>query len=361
MNPKSHRKTLLTRSRQRQHGLSIIEIMVAITVSLILLAGVVQILVSSKQTYQVQDVVGRLQENGRFAIDFITNETRAAGYMGCSNLWRTDPVIVTNPAVTFDSDNILQSYDNTGTSTWTPALPATITNAATAAGTAVMDGTDVLTVMRGATCSSFLANSMGSATADINLADNTCQIADDDVLIISDCRFAHVFTANDVNPDPTGSNQSTPVTVAHSKSGNKNNSDNLTLYTARAQVSKFENITYFIGTGASGEPALWQIRDGTARELVDGVEDLQIWFGQDGNGDFSADRYLKASDGAFDMGQAISMRMHLLLRTSSDNVTADPQQYIFDGATVTATDNRLRREFKTMVNLRNKSLWYPSP
>ena len=227
----------------------------------------------------------------------------------------------------------------------------------------IFDGavTDVLTVMRGATCSSFLANSMGSATADISLADNACQIADDDVLIISDCRFAHVFTANDVNPDPTGSNQSTPVTVAHSKSGNKNNSDNLTLYTARAQVAKFENITYFIGTGASGEPALWQIRDGTARELVDGVEDLQIWFGQDGNGDFSADRYLKASDGAFDMGQAISMRMHLLLRTSSDNVTADPQQYIFDGATVTATDNRLRREFKTMVNLRNKSLWYPSP
>lgn len=359
MNPKSHRKTLLTCSRQRQHGLSIIEIMVAITVSLILLAGVIQILVSSKQTYQVQDVVGRLQENGRFAVGFITNETRAAGYLGCTNLWRTDPVIVTNPAVTFDSDNMLASYDNTGTSTWTPALPAAINTAATAAGTAVMDGTDVLTVMRGATCSSFLQNSMTSAAADINVADNACQIADNDVLVISDCRFAHVFTATDVNPDPNGSNQATPVTVKHTTAGNS--SANLTLYTARAQVSKFENITYFIGTGASGEPALWQIRDGTARELVDGVEDLQIWFGQDGDGDFSADRYLRASAGTFDMGQAISMRLHLLLRTSSDNVTADPQQYIFDGATVTATDNRLRREFKTMVNLRNKSLWYPPP
>ncbi len=348
-----------TKSLKRQRGLSIIEIMVALAVSLILLAGVIQILVSSKQTYRVQDVLGRLQENGRFAVDFITNESRAAGYMGCTNLWRTDPVIVTNPTVQFDSDNMLQSYHNTGTSTWTPALPAAVTDAATAAGTAVMDGTDVLTVLRGATCSSFLANSMTNASSDIDLADNACQIADDDVLIVGDCRFAHVFTATDVNPDPNGTNQATPVTVKHSTAGGKNTSGNLTLYTSRAQVAKFENISYFIGTGASGEPALWEVREGAARELVEGVENLQIWFGQDGNGDFAADRYLRASDGAFDMGNSVSMRVHLLLRTSSDNVTANPQQYVFDGATVTAADNRLRREFKTMVNLRNKTLWYP--
>lgn len=64
----------------RQRGMSLIEIMVALTISLALLAGFVQIFISSKKTYQVQNNVGRLQENGRFALDILTRNLRQAGY-----------------------------------------------------------------------------------------------------------------------------------------------------------------------------------------------------------------------------------------------------------------------------------------
>lgn len=55
----------------KQRGLTLMEVMVAITISLILLAGVMQIFLGSRQTYRMQDGLARLQENGRFAMDFI--------------------------------------------------------------------------------------------------------------------------------------------------------------------------------------------------------------------------------------------------------------------------------------------------
>ena len=58
----------------RQNGISIVEIMVSIAISLILLAGVMQIMLTNKQTYRVQEAFARLQENGRFAMDFLAKD-----------------------------------------------------------------------------------------------------------------------------------------------------------------------------------------------------------------------------------------------------------------------------------------------
>lgn len=65
----------------RQHGLTLIEIMVALLIGSFLLAGVLQIFVVNKQTYRVQDNLSRMQENGRFAIDYLNRYIRLAGYV----------------------------------------------------------------------------------------------------------------------------------------------------------------------------------------------------------------------------------------------------------------------------------------
>jgi len=49
------------------------------------MAGVIQIFLSAKQAYRLQENLSRLQENGRFAMDFITKDVRMAGYAGCSS------------------------------------------------------------------------------------------------------------------------------------------------------------------------------------------------------------------------------------------------------------------------------------
>ena len=64
----------------RQKGLSIIELLVAMVIGLILLLGVSQVFLSSRQTYAANEAMGRLQENGRFALEFIARSARLAGY-----------------------------------------------------------------------------------------------------------------------------------------------------------------------------------------------------------------------------------------------------------------------------------------
>lgn len=69
----------------RQQGFSLIELMVAITISLILLAGVGQIYLSSKTSYNLQDGMGRLQENARFALDIMSHSIGQGGYASPSS------------------------------------------------------------------------------------------------------------------------------------------------------------------------------------------------------------------------------------------------------------------------------------
>lgn len=63
----------------RQQGLTLIEIMVAVLVGAFLMAGVLQIFIVNKQTYRVQENLSRMQENGRFAMDYLNRYIRLAG------------------------------------------------------------------------------------------------------------------------------------------------------------------------------------------------------------------------------------------------------------------------------------------
>lgn len=66
-------------SRQ-QHGFSLVELMVALTISLILLAGILQILLGNRQSMAVQRTEAELQDNARLA-RFVTERIIArAGY-----------------------------------------------------------------------------------------------------------------------------------------------------------------------------------------------------------------------------------------------------------------------------------------
>ncbi|TAL47465.1 MAG: pilus assembly protein PilW, partial [Methylovulum sp.] len=59
-----------------QTGMTLIEILIAMLLGVFLIGGVIQIFISTKQTYRMQEGLSRLQENGRFAMDFITKDVR---------------------------------------------------------------------------------------------------------------------------------------------------------------------------------------------------------------------------------------------------------------------------------------------
>jgi type IV pilus assembly protein PilW len=68
--------------RHYNRGFSLVELMIALVITLILLAGIGQIFLSSKKSYVIQDTLGRMQENGRYAMNELTADLRRTGYWG---------------------------------------------------------------------------------------------------------------------------------------------------------------------------------------------------------------------------------------------------------------------------------------
>ncbi|MFV1996945.1 MAG: PilW family protein, partial [Acidiferrobacterales bacterium] len=71
-------------SQKHQYGFTLAELMVAVTIGLIVLAGASSVMVSNKKTYTAQDSLARMQENARAAMLMLTYDIRNIGYWGCN-------------------------------------------------------------------------------------------------------------------------------------------------------------------------------------------------------------------------------------------------------------------------------------
>lgn len=69
-------------NKHHQAGLSLIELMVALVLSMLLMLGVTQIFLSSKVTYSKNQELSEIQESGRFALDILVQDIANAGYQG---------------------------------------------------------------------------------------------------------------------------------------------------------------------------------------------------------------------------------------------------------------------------------------
>ncbi|MFO1224794.1 MAG: PilW family protein [Burkholderiaceae bacterium] len=83
-------RTRLTRASpsRRQAGLSLVELMVAITIALFILAGVSMVFVNMKKAFTSQDGLAQLQDTERFAMTALIDSIESAGYFA-------DPVTFT--------------------------------------------------------------------------------------------------------------------------------------------------------------------------------------------------------------------------------------------------------------------------
>ena len=73
----------MNRSRRApQRGLGLVEIMIAMVLVAIMFNGLMEIFLSSRQTYNATDNLTRLQENGRTTVDLLVAGLRRSGYMG---------------------------------------------------------------------------------------------------------------------------------------------------------------------------------------------------------------------------------------------------------------------------------------
>ena len=336
-------------------GFSIVEIMVGLVISSILMAGIIDIYISNKQTYRMQEALSQVQENGRAAIDLLAQDVRMAGYQGCANIKSTEPLTyLTSGVPDFTLATVIGGHTFDGSS-WTPSLPATRLTSAHA----VKANTDVLTVTRASSCSQDLSTAVAAGSSSITLVGaRTCPIKAGDYFMISDCGGSEIFKSNSVT---WGSNQTTLATTngALIRSYSNQNTGNRGI----ARVMRLTSADYFISENAVGIPILRRNElDGnsgyTNTPLLEGVENMSIEYGSRTPGTNQNVLYQSAS-AVTNWDEVSSVRISLLMRSITNNLSTEPIGYTFAGVTTAADDmddddKYFRRVYTSSVQLRER-------
>jgi type IV pilus assembly protein PilW len=331
-----------------QGGLTLMELLVAMTLGLFLLAGVIVAYLSSSQSYRVNETSSHLQEGARFALFKLGSNLRMAGHTGCFKVTSSSAVNnLATSAPSYSAATVLVGADAIAASKYTSAVA----------------GTDDITVRKASASAVNLKTLMAtgvplvpSKTVAITLFSNPYNFAANDLLFVADCERADLFCASTASA----------TSIAHGTACNSSDTFSKA-YGPDAQVMAYEESVFYIRTNADEEPALyWDNRSGgasTTEELATGVEDMQICYGEDTNSNTEVDVYRPAGS-VVNWANVVSVRVSLLMRTTKDAVAASPQAYAIDkncdgdtldaGEATTPTDLRLRRVFTSTIGLRNR-------
>ena len=96
--------------KRHSRGFGLIELMIALTLGLVVIAGITQIFVAAKSTYTSQTASAGMQEDARFVLSKMLQEIRMVGMIGCvgtvadSSASKTYTTAMANP-ITWDSTN----------------------------------------------------------------------------------------------------------------------------------------------------------------------------------------------------------------------------------------------------------------
>ncbi|WP_455210275.1 PilW family protein [Kaarinaea lacus] len=327
---------------QKQSGMTLIEIMIAMTLGLVLTGGVIQLFLTSKQTFRMNEAMAAVQESGRFAMDSISRDLRMAGYQGCADPGSvpTESVVINDPPTA----NLLQ----------TAVL-----------GSEGSADADTLTVQFASGNAARLVSNTDPVNATIVAQTNPDDIAANEVVMIADCTSVHLVRVTAV------ANGASDVTLTYGAAENNLGNLSKAYSPASTQVMRFNSVTYSVAptgrTNSRGEAISGLFRQGlndaAPVELVEGVENLQIQYGErlaDGSV-----RFLDADAAGLDMSRVESVRIGLLLAaTNATSEQLDNKTYVLAGTSVEPeggsaavthpVDNRLRRAFNATVSLRNR-------
>jgi type IV pilus assembly protein PilW len=334
----------------RQRGISLVELMISMTLGLVLTAAFVQIYLSSRRNQDLQASLTGRQEAARFAAQAIERDAKMAGFRGCLR-----DVGNVRSALNDPNDFLWNFADYVGGfeadgGGWAPGLPASI------AGAAPLAGSDVLTLRTADDPGGvFLTVPMPTDSSELVTRSDfgAAPLAAGDIAVVTDCGGAAIFQ---VSSFAAGSGE-----IAHEPGGGLvpgNASVDLDRrFPDGAQVFTLRTTSYFIADSEAGTgPALWR-RDGADEpvELAAGVENMQVLYGEDTDGNRAPDVYVTA-DAVVDWRRIVSIQVALLVAGVQDNVAdEDPREFtLLDQVVGPFDDGRLRRVIGFTVALRNR-------
>lgn len=371
---------------RRMAGVTLVELMISLAIGAVLLLGLTQVFGASRAAYQLSEGMARTQENARFAMDYLQRDIRMAGHYGCVNdqshlqtPGSMQPHFGGTPAFPLDFNVSIQGYEAPGTApgnsltlgaAWTAitGLPAAISGL----NPAPRPGSDIIVLRyfsnEGAPVTNIVkAGSVESVTVATGrwAALTTDGVATPTLFGIADCSHADVFAGAGTGTVAV-SGAAAPAT------------DLLGRYTpqpsGQTMLYRAESLVYYVGNGASGEPALFRARFngvnyGTPEELVEGIENLQLLYGQDRVTDLSVSPpsgYIDAQNPAVATWNANDWRrvglvqVGMLARspgnaTSRQALDANARRVLgVKFAPAAVSDGRYRASYEATVALRNR-------
>lgn len=376
------RQTKTTKDDQR--GMSLVELMVAMVISMVILGGIYQVFTGSTTSYRENEQFARLQENARFTMEILGRELRMAGYTGCAKISAADVTnTLNNPtdyaynlsvgvegfdwvgAIDGNTVAVTDFSPNFGNLTTDWDLDQTLTP--------LVEGSDILTVRGVGSDSIFLEQIMGYSagtpmgvnSAALDVADTeVSQISQGDILLLADCIGAAVLQVTSL----TASGSSNVVHAGGAIPGITpgNSTDDLGHpFVAGAELQRIRTYSYVLANNPAGIPSLYRTDIDTTVELVQGVERMQIRYGLDdgSNGgtadDRQVDTYTTAAGAAGSWEQVVAVRVALLMQGETDpKAPVDTAIYDLDGDGTAeydpADERRMRRVFKATFTLRNR-------
>jgi len=350
----------------QSRGFTLIEVMIAVTLSLILLAGVVQMFIGTKQTYNTAESLGRMQENARYVMDAMGVEIRQAGFLPCLISPNNTANVLNGNNTEYDFfGSPISAFEGDGVDVFDAAFPAV----GTAPGDRVA-GSDGIRILRGG-ADNFSIESHNPPSAQFKLKTNhtltpgtvvlVCDATHAAILQITNSNLANQTIVHNTGTEVPGNctkGLGTPVPNPCTANGSPY------AFPPGSQLVTFQSTIFYLGISSSGttNSIYSQVLGGPVLELVEDVETFQLMYGEAPSSMQAAERYVSA-DQVTDFNNVVSVRLGMLMRTPAEiAAVADTSTYNIIGTDVADTgtavtytsDRRQRYPFSTTIKIRNR-------
>ena len=303
---------MMQNQRKKQGGFSLIELMLALTLGLVVTAGIVQLFVGNNRTTDLITGQSRLQESARYALDFISRSARTSGFYGCAP--DADKIGNTLNAewphlFELNMGVPIEGFDGTGAGNslgdWTPGLDTLPRNTGGPSVNTIVDGngidisdlvprSDILVLRYMVAPGQRITQQINPGAEPVVENAGNFPFAANDYAVISNCEQASVFqiTGMTTAAGETTLARGSAVGIYANTAGASLSEEGLAYGNAAdnqgSVVAELVTDIYFVADGAGTNnrgdtnQSLWRKR-GTAApvELVEGISDMQILFGVD--------------------------------------------------------------------------------
>ena len=371
---------------RHRKGFSLVELMVAIAIGLVVLAGIVTVFVAQRQVYGTATAQASIQNAENAIAAMVAPAVRGAGFAGCG-AFSTTGSIINSGSLAYNFSAPMFGYDastpmaglnaaNGGNAgDWTPALDSTLAGLPEA-------GSDVLVVggeLPG-TIPVPVTNIVGNS-GQLSIQSqpfpppSTATVQPGMIGAVSDCSKSIAFTIF-----AQAAAHSQPIVVQHNQgTGSNKQADFAPNFPQGSQFVLMQQEAFYVGQGPGGQSALygavmmcgqWQSLSVLAtgcsngngssasppQPLVSGVDNMQILYGIGSGGVIQ--QWVNAS-AVTNWAQVYAVRMGFLIEGPLGSAPPGANQTswpVLDATVKVPADTRLRHVYVMTLSIRNATL-----